>query len=296
MKINKISIAILTVIMFSLVSCKDNTLNDVIGTDPIGASINATGAKKSGEGVLVSSLPQALKDYVASKYAGKSIVSAEKYPKGYEVKLSDGTKLEFSLTGAFIEVSGSASTTTNTQIAIPIAITNYISANYPTLTIVKSEQGDKKFEIKLSNGVKLEFNLDGSFREVSGNMVNVSASTLPDAIKKYLATNYASLTVIKVETCNKKIEVRLSDGVKLEFNLDGTFREISGKMCGISNDMDPATLPTAIKTYVSTNYPKETIAKAEKGANKYEVTLSNGVKLEFNLDGSFGEVSGKKKG
>ncbi len=279
-------IVVLSFVMLAFMSCKDNAV----------APQSASFSKVEGASILVSSLPQAVKDFVASKYNGISIVSSTKYPQGYEVKLSDNTILDFGLKGEFLEVFSKSNPNDSTLISLPAAIVNYISKNYPTQTILKAEKGDKKIEVTLSNAVKLEFNLDGTFREALSNVKNITASELPKKITEYLAANYASLKIVKVEICNKKIEVKLSDGVKLEFNLDSSFKEVSGKMCGGKTDLAASSLPLAINTYIKATYPTLTISKAEKGVDKYEVTLSNGLKLEFNLDGSFKEDSGKKKG
>jgi hypothetical protein len=187
---------------------------------------------------------------------------------------------------------------------LPAAIITYINTNYPGTTITKAEKYATKYEVTLSNLVKLEFKLDGTFIEVSGGGGNggggnddgdhIDPASLPAAIKTYISTNYPSTTITKAEKSATEYEVRLSNGVKLEFNLDGTFKEISGGRRGADDgtQIDPATLPMAIKTYISTNYPTATITKAEKSATEYEVTLSNALKLEFRLDGTFKEISG----
>lgn len=189
--------------------------------------------------------------------------------------------------------------------SLPATITTYITNNYPETSITKAEKYATKFEVTLSNLVKLEFKLDGTFIEVSGgggnsgggadDGVHVDPATLPAAIKTYISTNYPGTTITKAEKSATEYEVKLSNGVKLEFNLDGSFREISGGRRGADDGMqiDPATLPAAIKTYISTNYPATTTTKAEKSATEYEVTLSNALKLEFRLDGSFKEISGR---
>jgi hypothetical protein len=289
----KIETLIICISMLVAMSCKDNSLNEVSNTDP---SYNNSFAKTKGVNVLVSALPQPTKDFVASNYSGIAIVHSSQFPKGYEVKLSDNTKLDFTLNGTFIAVASKSKPSDNVPVTLPEAILAYITKNYPSETILKAEKGLNKYEVTLSNFIKLEFNLDGTFREVSGKVKPANISDLPKAVLDYLAKNYASLKIVKVEFCSKKIEVKLSDGVKLEFNLDGTFREVSGKMTGVGTDLPSNGLPAAITTYIATKYPGQTITKAEKGAKKYEVTLSNGIKLEFNLDGSFSEISGKKKG
>ena len=53
-------------------------------------------------------------------------------------------------------------------------------------------------------------------------------------------------------------------------------------------DINPADLPQNIKDYIIGTYPNNTIIEAEiEGDGSYEVTLNNGVELEFDADGNF---------
>ena len=188
--------------------------------------------------------------------------------------------------------------------SLPAGITTYIATNYPTATITKAEKYATKYEVTLSNLMKLEFKLDGTFIEVSGGGGNnggggaddgnhVDPATLPAAIGAYITKNYPGTTITKAEKSATEYEVKLSNGVKLEFNLDGSFKEVSGGRRGADDPI--ITLPANIMTYIATNYPNTTIVKAEKSLTRYEVRLSNLVKLEFDLDGKFIQVSGSSK-
>lgn len=53
---------------------------------------------------VLATLPQSLRDYVASSYPGRHIVKVEKNLTRYDVELSDRTDLEFDLKGKFIRV------------------------------------------------------------------------------------------------------------------------------------------------------------------------------------------------
>ncbi len=64
--------------------------------------------------------------------------------------------------------------------------------------------------------------------------------------------------------------------------------------CSQDDTVNPANIPDKITAYITANYPGTTIVKSEKSSTEYEVVLSNGIKLEFNLDGSFKEISGDK--
>ena len=51
-------------------------------------------------------------------------------------------------------------------------------------------------------------------------------------------------------------------------------------------DINPADLPQVIQDYITENYPDNTIIEAEVDEDEYEVTLNNGVELEFDLEGN----------
>lgn len=157
----------ISLLSLSLSSCEDSLLK------PDDSSATFSGLENaSGDGVKVasSSLPAAINAYLKANYAGKTITKAEKYLTKYEITLSDLTKLEFSLDGAFIEVSGSNKNGTKVSddpiVALPQVILDYIAKNYPTATIVKAEKSASKYEVKLSNRVRLDFNLSGQLLKV----------------------------------------------------------------------------------------------------------------------------------
>ena len=57
-------------------------------------------------------------------------------------------------------------------------------------------------------------------------------------------------------------------------------------------------LPTEIKTFISTHFPNDsiTLVKKEKGESElYEITLSNGFKLEFNKNNEIIDIDGNAK-
>jgi len=79
--------------------------------------------------------------------------------------------------------------------------------------------------------------------------------------------------------------------VELIFDADGKFL---GRADDDDNDdkddedIEVSELPQAILDYIATNYPNNTIIEAEReDDNTYEVTLNNGVELEFAADGTF---------
>lgn len=105
------------------------------------------------------------------------------------------------------------------RITLPTTITDYIAANYPGQSIIKAEKGLTKYEVTLSSGLKLNFDLEGKFLGAGTDDPMVA---LPKAITDYIASKYPGVTIIKAELSINKYEVRLSNGVRLDFSLNGT--------------------------------------------------------------------------
>lgn len=85
----------------------------------------------------------------------------------YDVKLVDGTKIEFSNSGKWTSVSRKQGKAVPDGI-VPKAIRNYVSKNYPGETITEIEKKSTCYEVQLSAGVELRFSLLGSFQRVIG--------------------------------------------------------------------------------------------------------------------------------
>ena len=82
----------------------------------------------------------------------------------YDVKLVNGTKIEFSNAGKWTSVDcGSKALPANLA---PKKITTYISKNYPDVKMVSIKKKTSSYEVGLSDGVLLKFSLLGQFREV----------------------------------------------------------------------------------------------------------------------------------
>ncbi|WP_255038382.1 PepSY-like domain-containing protein [Lacihabitans soyangensis] len=160
-------LSFLTLVVLTLTSCEDSLLSPDDSSAVFSGLENASG---DGVKVSASSLPGAITLYLNTNYPGKTITKAEKYLTKFEVTLSDLTKLEFSLSGVFIEVSGGSKNGTkvsdDTMAALPQVILDYIAKNYPGVTIVKAEKSSDKYEVKLSNRVRLDFSLSGKLVRV----------------------------------------------------------------------------------------------------------------------------------
>ncbi len=82
----------------------------------------------------------------------------------YDVKLVNGTKIEFNNAGKWTSVD--CKTREVPEGIIPRAIRSYVNKNFPEVKIVKIEKTSSKYEVGLSDDVELTFNLLGQFKGV----------------------------------------------------------------------------------------------------------------------------------
>lgn len=82
----------------------------------------------------------------------------------YDVKLTDGTKIEFNNAGKWTSVD--CKTRKVPDGLIPKTIRNYIAKNFPEPFITEIEKKSSGYEVELSDDIKLKFNLLGTFVKV----------------------------------------------------------------------------------------------------------------------------------
>lgn len=116
----------------------------------------------------------------------------------------------------------------------------------------------------------------------------IDQSQLPANAKNFVTKYFSDATVsqaVKDKGMVKtEYEVRLSDGSKLEFDGDGNWKEVESKTKSLS---EMSFILQSIRDYAAKNFPTYQIRKIEKGSRKYEVKLTNGLELEFDLSGKF---------
>jgi hypothetical protein len=188
--------------------------------------------------------------------------------------------------------------------SLPQATLDYISTNYPDITVKKSEVEDNgNFEVKLNNGVELIFDADGAFLGVDDDGENnfddthLNISELPQILLDFIDTNYPNESIDEAELENNgNYEIELGNDVILIFDADGKFLGIGedendDEDDGDETNVDAASLPQIILDYLSTNYPDKTIIEAEvEEDGTYEITLSNGMEVTFDSNGTFLEA------
>lgn len=116
-------------------------------------------------------LPQPAREFL-TQYFPKTKVAMIKVDRhllkktDYDVKLVDGTKLEFNNAGKWTSVSSKNNKTIPDGIA-PKSIANYVKKNYTGEVITEIEKKKNgTYEVELSAGIELKFSALGTFQKI----------------------------------------------------------------------------------------------------------------------------------
>lgn len=105
---------------------------------------------------------------------------------------------------------------------LPEAAQRFVSKYFVNdkISIVKEERNitGKTYKVIFSNGHSVEFNKYGSWNEVDCKHSPVPQQIVPDKIKEYIKNNYNNQKVIEIERNSREYEVKLQNGITLEFD------------------------------------------------------------------------------
>ncbi|MHA6278635.1 PepSY-like domain-containing protein [Salinimicrobium sp. CAU 1759] len=204
-------------------------------------------------------------------------------------------------TGTEVDLNLTASRSDNhvNTAALPQAILDYITTNYPNNTIRKAEiEDNNNYEVELNDETELVFDQQGNFLGIDDDGdddfgdEDIAVSDLPAAIREFVNTHFPGASIEEAERENNgNFEIELSNDVELIFDADGNFlgrAEDDDNDDSDDEDIAVDDLPQAVRDYIAANYPDNSIIEAEREDDGgYEVTLNNGVELEFDAEGNF---------
>ena len=114
-----------------------------------------------------SQLPEAATKFIETHFNGVKISYAKIDDGKYEVRLADGTELDFKRSGEWDKVDCKLSPVPGSILAlIPAGITAYVESNFPEASIVKIDYERRRIDVELDNDLDLEFNLKGEFLRI----------------------------------------------------------------------------------------------------------------------------------
>lgn len=127
---------------------------------------------------------------------------------------------------------------------------------------------------------------------MADDVVTRDVNQLPLAARELIDKQFSHRKVdfIKIERDlfeETTYEVKLDDGTELEFNSKGGWVEINVK----NDDVPSEFIPEAIQEYMKDHYKGEKIVKIERDRRGYELTLENGLEVDFDKFGKFLKLS-----
>lgn len=119
--------------------------------------------------------------------------------------------------------------------------------------------------------------------------IPINYDQLPAVARSYISSNFANDEVVLVTVDDDVIrpdyEVKLSSGVKLEFDNSGQLEKVSSR-----NGIPATLIPQEIRDYVTVRYKDVGYLEYEVGKKTYEVKLTNHFELKFNRNFHLVEV------
>lgn len=111
--------------------------------------------------VSFNNLPQKAQQFINQHFSGVGFLSAKLDDGQYEVRLKNGTEIEFTAQGEWKEVD--CHTTAVPAAIVPANITKYVKAQFPNNIIVKISKKYNGYEIELNSDIELKFDAKGNF-------------------------------------------------------------------------------------------------------------------------------------
>lgn len=117
--------------------------------------------------ITVKELPENAQAFLQTHFPGQEVRLVEKDNDSYDVYLTNGYDVEFTLSGDWDDVDGNGKELPESVIALlPEAIPAYVAANYSQNFIDEINKESYGYEIGLNSNIELKFDINGNFLRV----------------------------------------------------------------------------------------------------------------------------------
>ena len=106
---------------------------------------------------------------------------------------------------------------------LPQTAQAFLKANFATKVplLVTADWDD--FTIRYESGEKIEFDRSGNWKDIECYNSKVPTTAVPEQISSYISQNYPGKSIIKLERHRSVFEVKLNNGMEVEFNRNFQF-------------------------------------------------------------------------
>ena len=105
--------------------------------------------------------------------------------------------------------------------ALPQKSRAFINSTFPGVQIWKVERDGGKFEVKLSNGVDIDFYMNGDWKDIDGEWVTIPFSVLPASVANTVKQTYPQAAIIKLEKEWGNYKIKLNNFMELYITANG---------------------------------------------------------------------------
>ncbi len=113
---------------------------------------------------------------------------------------------------------------------LPAAAQTFIKQTFPQLTIAYAEIEQSfaktKYEVRLSDGSKVEFTGTGEWDKVDCKYKAVPAALVPEVIAKNVQASYPGALITKIDKELFGWEIELNNGLDLKYSAAGQLLEV----------------------------------------------------------------------
>jgi Protein of unknown function (DUF2874). len=113
---------------------------------------------------------------------------------------------------------------------LPVLAREFISKYFPDekISYIEIDRGivSTTYEVTFVNGIDLEFNKKGEWREVDTKNFPIPAGIVPDQINEFVKQHFEQEFITQIEKKMFRYEIKLSNKMELEFNKKGELVEI----------------------------------------------------------------------
>ncbi|MGV3697527.1 PepSY-like domain-containing protein [Flavobacterium sp.] len=132
------------------------------------------------------------------------------------------------LTAALLFLAVTVSAQKKIEISeLPAPALAFLKEHFPkqSIEVAKKdrEDGEKGYEVILSDKTEVEFWADGKWREVDGDDKPIPTAYIDKSIVDYVAKNYPNSKITHIDYGHKDVDVDLDGKIDLEFSKEGKF-------------------------------------------------------------------------
>ncbi|MFP8895856.1 MULTISPECIES: PepSY-like domain-containing protein [Chryseobacterium] len=142
-------------------------------------------------------------------------------------KITGVLMIVFLLIGGLVSAQDRAITANQ----LPKTAKNFLAIHFkgiPVNSAIEDREiyGVDEYKVYLTNGMKMEFDSSGNWKEVDGKHQKIPYGFIPASIRNYSTKNFPNTYIIKIEKKRWSYKAELSNGLELEFDRNGNFKKI----------------------------------------------------------------------